>query len=169
MHGYEANAELERRQVRSWAGISRPQVYYSLEKLARLKLIRGADTGMAQSGPDRREFAVTPHGRDALADALEAPHWTMQRERPPFLTWMALSWQARPGVFRAQVERRRRFLEHELARDEATLRAVRREVGHRYHEAVWMLTLTLAHLRAELRWLSTVGREAGRRAPAKPR
>ena len=35
MHGYQANLELERRQVQDWAGISRPQVYYSLEKLAR--------------------------------------------------------------------------------------------------------------------------------------
>ena len=36
MHGYQANLELERRQVQDWAGVSRPQVYYSLEKLARL-------------------------------------------------------------------------------------------------------------------------------------
>ena len=35
MHGYELNQELERREVRDWAGISRPQVYYSLKKLAR--------------------------------------------------------------------------------------------------------------------------------------
>ena len=35
MHGYQANLELERRQVRDWAGISRPQVYYSLEKMER--------------------------------------------------------------------------------------------------------------------------------------
>ena len=34
MHGYQANAELVRREIRDWAGISRPQVYYSLEKLA---------------------------------------------------------------------------------------------------------------------------------------
>ncbi len=33
MHGYQANLELERREIRDWAGISRPQVYYSLEKL----------------------------------------------------------------------------------------------------------------------------------------
>ena len=39
MHGYQANLELERRQVQDWAGVSRPQVYYSLEKLTRLGLI----------------------------------------------------------------------------------------------------------------------------------
>ena len=42
MHGYQANLELERRQVQDWAGVSRPQVYYSLEKLARLGLITEA-------------------------------------------------------------------------------------------------------------------------------
>ena len=35
MHGYEIVAELERREVKDWAGISRPQVYYSLDKLAK--------------------------------------------------------------------------------------------------------------------------------------
>src|ERR1700680_4477930 len=56
MHGYEANLELERRQVRDWAGISRPQVYYSLDKLGRLGLIRGADSEKPQAGPARRVF-----------------------------------------------------------------------------------------------------------------
>ena len=42
MHGYQANLELERRCVRNWAGISRPQVYYSLEKLAAAGLVRAA-------------------------------------------------------------------------------------------------------------------------------
>jgi DNA-binding PadR family transcriptional regulator len=32
--GYQANLELERRNIHDWAGISRPQVYYSLGKLA---------------------------------------------------------------------------------------------------------------------------------------
>ena len=40
MHGYQANLELERREVRDWAGISRPQVYYSLEKLADRGFVR---------------------------------------------------------------------------------------------------------------------------------
>lgn len=44
LHGYQANIELGRREVRDGAGISRPQVDYSLEKLARLGLIRAADS-----------------------------------------------------------------------------------------------------------------------------
>jgi DNA-binding PadR family transcriptional regulator len=167
MHGYEANLELERRQVRDWAGISRPQVYYSLDKLARLGLIRVADSDEPLAGPERRVFLTAAKGRAALGDALEREEWTTQRDRPPFLTWLALSWQARPGVFQRQLERRRKFLEHELAREEATLRAIRKEVGHRFHEAVWMVSLIIEQFRIELRWLRKLSREIDRRAGAR--
>src|SRR5437764_8327236 len=106
MHGYEANAELERREIRDWAAISRPQVYYSIEKLLRLGLVRSASSDEAQQGPDRRVVTTTARGRDALAEALEHPHWATQRDRPPFLTWMALSWLARPAVVKEQLRRR---------------------------------------------------------------
>jgi len=167
MHGYEANMELERRQVRDWAGISRPQVYYSLEKLARLGMIRGTESDVPQAGPERRVFVTAAKGRAALADALELEDWTTHRERPPFLTWIALSWQARPGVFQRQLDQRREFLEKELAREQATLRAIRKEVGHRFHEAVWMVGLTIQQFRVELKWLSTLSREIHRRAGAR--
>lgn len=166
MHGYQANLELERRQVRDWAGISRPQVYYSLEKLARLGFIRTTRSNEPVAGPERTVFATSAAGRAALADALERQEWTSQRERPPFLTWIALSWQARPGTFARQLSRRENFLELELEREVATLRAVRAEVGHRYHEAVWMLSLTIQQIRTELRWLRKTARQAGKRAPA---
>jgi DNA-binding PadR family transcriptional regulator len=167
MHGYQANLELERRQVQDWAGISRPQVYYSLEKLERLGLIREAGGREPALGPERRVFATTQKGRDALAAALERENWTTQRERPPFLTWMALSWQARPAVVRRQLIRRRQFLERELAREEQTLVAVQQEVGHKFHEAVWMISLVIEQFRTELRWLDKVQGELDRRAPAK--
>lgn len=166
MHGYQANLELERRQVRDWAGVSRPQVYYSLEKLARAGLIRsGADESPA-AGPGRSIYKTTAKGRAALADALEREDWTTARDRPPFLTWLALSWQASPAAVATQVTRRREFLEKELARERAVLRAIREEVGHDYHEAVWMVTLIVAHFRLELRWLRKLAGELDRRAPA---
>lgn len=167
MHGYQANLELERRQVRDWAGISRPQLYYSLEKLARLGMIRTTTSDEPAAGPERSIFTTTAAGRAALSDALERDEWTSQRERPPFLTWIALSWQARPGVFERQLRRREKFLEKELEREVATLRAVRAEVGHRFHEAVWMLSLTIEQIRTELRWLRKLMRELRRRAPAR--
>lgn len=166
MHGYQANMELERRQVQDWAGISRPQVYYSLEKLARLGLIKEAGDPEPALGPERRIFSTTAKGRVALAAALEREDWTNQRDRPPFLTWMALSWQAAPGVVRKQLQLRRAFLQAELAREEATLRAVEEEVGHRFHEAVWMIKLMIEQFRAELSWLRQVAAELDRRPPA---
>lgn len=167
MHGYEANAELERREVRDWAGISRPQVYYSLEKLARLGLIRSSKSDAPSEGPERSVFRTNANGKAALAKALERQGWTTQRERPPFLTWIALSWQARPGIFQRQIQRRREFLKKEAAREREVLRSVREEVGHEYHEAVWMLTLTIQQFETELQWLRKLSREISRRAPAK--
>lgn len=167
MHGYEANLELERRQVRDWAGISRPQVYYSLEKLRAQGLIRAAESEDRAAGPERSVFVTTAKGRTALASALEREEWATQRERPPFLTWIALSWQARPGIFEQQVQRRQKFLEEELAREEETLHAIRAEVGHRFHEAVWMVSLAIEQFRCELHWLQKLSREIGRRAPAR--
>jgi DNA-binding PadR family transcriptional regulator len=167
MHGYQANLELERRQVQDWAGISRPQVYYSLEKLARLGFIREAGDQEPALGPERRIFSTTAKGRAGLSAALEREEWATQRERPPFLTWMALSWQARPTVVRRQIKRRSQFLEQELEREEQTLLAVEKEVGHRFHEAIWMISLVIEQFRTELRWLSKVERELDRRGPAK--
>ena len=166
-HGYQANAELERREVRDWAGISRPQVYYSIEKLAQLGLVRASENESAAAGPERRVLETTAKGRAALADALEREEWATHRERPPFLTWIALSWQARPRVFRRQIERRRKFLQKELSREKATLRSIEKEVGHRFHEAAWMVGLLIEQFRGELRWLRKLERELPRRAAAR--
>jgi DNA-binding PadR family transcriptional regulator len=167
MHGYQANAELERRCVRDWAAISRPQIYYSLEKLARAGLIHSADSEEPAAGPERQKYETTGKGRAALAAALEKEDWTTQRERPAFLTWMALSWQARPGAFAEQLARRKKFLEREIAREKTTLDAVLAEVGHAYHEAVWMITLMIEQFETELRWLKKVEREIQKRGKAK--
>ena len=167
MHGYQANLELERRQVRDWAGISRPQVYYSLEKLSRIAFIKTASSDEPPAGPERSVFSTTPAGRAALADALEREDWTTERERPAFLTWMALSWQARRGVFAKQIARRREFLEKERVREKATLDGVLEEVGHAYHEAVWMISLMIAEFETELNWLGKVEKEMRKSGKAK--
>jgi DNA-binding PadR family transcriptional regulator len=168
MHGYQANALLEFRKVRDWAGVSRPQVYYSLEKLARLGLLdsSGSD-GEKSAGPERRVYATTDRGRAALAAALERDDWTEHSDRPPFLTWLALSWQCTPGIFAKQLRRRREFLEHQLRRKQRILQDVLREVGHPFHEAVWMLSLVIEQMQTELAWLEQVERESARRATAR--
>lgn len=167
MHGYQANALLEFRKVRDWAGVSRPQVYYSLDKLARLELIRSVDSKDESGGPERQVFETTARGRAVLADALEGDDWTTHSERPPFLTWMALSWQCRPGVFLKQLRKREQFLERDFSASQEVLASVRKEVGHPFHEAVWMLSLRIDQLRSELRWLRKVRSEAPQRAAAR--
>jgi DNA-binding PadR family transcriptional regulator len=167
MHGYQANAELVRREVQDWAGISRPQVYYSMEKLARLGMLREAADKKAAEGPERQVYTVTSRATEALADSLEREDWTTQRERPAFLTWMALSWQARRGVFASQLSKRREFLQKELAREKETLDSVLKEVGHPHHEAVWMISLMIAEFETELKWLAKVEKEMKLRGKAK--
>ena len=166
MHGYQANLELERREIRDWAGISRPQVYYSLEKLAREGLIRSLETDEPAAGPERSSFETTAKGKAALAEALERDEWTTQRERPAFLTWIALSWQARPGVFEKQMERRREFLEKEVSREKEVLASILEEVGHPYHEAVWMVGFMIEQCEAELKWLKKLAEELPKRGRA---
>jgi DNA-binding PadR family transcriptional regulator len=166
MHGYQANLELERRQVRDWAGISRPQVYYSLDKLERLGLIRPSRDEEAAAGPERRVLQTTTKGTHALQQALAEEHWTTQRDRPPFLTWLALSWQASLETFHLQIAKRRKFLAAEIDRETTTLEDVKKEVGHEFHEAVWMLTLAIDQLEVELKWLEKLADKAAQRAPA---
>lgn len=142
-------------------------MYYSLDKLARLGLIGHAESEGPPPGPERRAYSTSARGRAALAEALEREDWTCQQERPAFLTWVALSWQARPGIFLKQVKLRQKFLENELVRKQTTLKAIRKEVGHRFHEAVWMVGSSIDQMRLELRWLRKIASESQRRAPAR--
>ena len=166
MYGYQANRELERREIWDWAEVSRPQLYYSLEKLARIGLLRKLDPREPKARFDRDTFETTEQGREALADALEREEWTTERDRPAFLTWMAVSWLARPGIFLAQLRKRRKFLLKELKREKATLMSIFTEVGHRFHEAVWMVSLMMEQLKTEIRWNRHLEQDLRRRARA---
>lgn len=167
MHGYQAHRELERRCIRDWAAISRPQIYLSFERMARRGFIRSTKSHEPRGGPDRDVFETTAKGREALSDALEWEGWTTQREHPAFLTWMAVSWQAGPGVFLKQLKRRRKFLLEELKREKKTLQSIYAEVGHKYHEAVWMVGLMIQQLQVEKLWTNRLERELARRARAR--
>jgi hypothetical protein len=68
---------------------------------------------------------------------------------------------------RLQLRRREEFLERELAREKETLESILKEVGHPYHEAVWMVSLMIEQFEAERNWLKRVQREMKRRGLAK--
>jgi len=167
MHGYEVNTILEDRNIRDWAPVSRPQIYYSLDKLTTLRLIRASSDDSPSAGPERRVLETTPLGRERLADALEGKSWVDKKVHQPFLIWLALSWQARPRTFRKQLDRRKKLLAETLAEERATLEDVLTEVGHPYHEAVWMLQLTIEQLEVELHWIQRLLNNADKRAPAR--
>lgn len=171
MHGYEVHATLERRQVRDWAEVSKAQIYYSLDKLVRLDLIEELSLPCSSLGPERKVFQANQLGQSHLQEALTANSWTQTRSQQPFLTWLALSWQASPEAALSQLERRRAHLLQTLAIEKDTLESVRAEVGHDYHEAVWMLTLVMEQLELELKWLERVQQQWPMRRPAakKPR
>ena len=161
MHGYEVNHVLELREVRDWAGVSRPQVYYSLRKLADAGHIgpvpgRAADRGAGEGGPERRVYRVTAAGRRAYAAALARPEWATQRALPPFLTWLVLATQADPEVRAAQIDRRRAYLEAEAARERITLAAIRADTGPTVAVAEAIVSFTIRQFEAELAWLDEV-------------
>ena len=153
MHGHQLNQELERREVRDWAGMSRPQVYYSLKKLWRARLIKPVAGKWKKGGPDRQVYEPTRAGLQALADGLERPDWATRRVAPPFLTWMALSMHARDGVAARMLQRRREFLRTEIERERATLEAIRKDTGPMVRVAGWMVELTIRQFEVELEWL----------------
>jgi len=168
MHGYGVNQELARREVRDWAGVSRPQVYYSLRKLAEAGHIapasgraagaeRGpAERGSAEGGPERRVYRVTAAGRRAYAAALARPEWATQRPPPPFVTWLVLATHADPAVRARQLARRRAFLEAEAMRERATLAAIMTGTGPTVVVAALVVSLTIRQFEAELAWLGEV-------------
>lgn len=167
MHGYEVNATLDDRKIREWAPVSRPQIYYSLDKLVGLDLIGVVSDDEPAAGPERRVFETTAAGRDRLAESLDQPHWVDDRVYQPFLIWLALSWRARGRTFRRQLDNRKQYLTNRVTEERATLEAVLAEVGHRHHEAVWMLELKIEQSGAELRWIDKIIKNADKRAPAR--
>jgi DNA-binding PadR family transcriptional regulator len=166
MHGYQVNATLEQRRIREWAPVSRPQIYYSLDKLQKLGLIRGASDASPAAGPERTVFETTAQGRDQMADALDASHWIDDRVYQPFVIWLALSWQARGDTFLNQLRARHQFLSTRLKDERETLKSVQKEVGHDNHEAVWILELKIEQTRLEIRWIEKILKNAAKRAAA---
>jgi DNA-binding PadR family transcriptional regulator len=155
MHGYELWAELTRRQVWKWAAISRPQVYYSLNKLQERGHVRAVNDGDAALGPERTVLQPTAAGRRLLTNSLARSDWATQRPPDPFLTWMVLSWQARPDDFSAQVSRRRAFVEQQLAEDRAALEAIIEETSAT-SDAAMIVRLGIRQFETELAWLDEV-------------
>jgi DNA-binding PadR family transcriptional regulator len=170
MHGYEVASELRNRDVEDWAGISRPQIYYSLKKLHAQRLIKLRREAPERGGADRRVFAPTEAGLAALQEALGRSTWATERPPTPFVTWMVLAIHASPRAIRAMFERRRAYVAQQLTRERATLSAFARDAGPTVPIGRALVTLAIREFELELGWLEEAERAClqGATASAEP-
>ncbi|HEX7675948.1 MAG TPA: helix-turn-helix transcriptional regulator [Bdellovibrio sp.] len=159
MHGYKIVAELERRDAKDWAPISRPQVYYSIKKLLKLKMIGEASDAEEPLGPEREKYRLNAKGKDAMKEALSDRAWATQRPPAPFVTWMALSTHLSATTTREIIEARRRFLESELSRERKTLSEFEAESDSMVVAGKLMVSFCIRSFELELSWLTEVLRE----------
>ncbi|MBC8141385.1 MAG: PadR family transcriptional regulator [Armatimonadetes bacterium] len=155
-HGYDIVAELTRREVQDWAGVSRPQVYYSLKKLAAQNWIAPLGLRETNTGAERQVYAITDAGRDALHSGLARNEWATGRVLPPFLTWLALSPHTDHDTVETMIARRAAFLAGEIERENTHLPTIRAHVGASGVVAELMVTHKIAQWEAELSWLDRV-------------
>lgn len=155
MHGYQLVSELEIREVKDWAAISRPQVYYSLNKLTKQKLVAEAKDADSSLGPERIKYAINEKGKKALVEGLSKEEWATQRPPPPFQTWMALSAHLPRTTIRKLFEVRRKYLQAELAREQATLASFGNATGAMVVAGILMVDLAIQIFETELAWLDS--------------
>ncbi|MEE4212666.1 MAG: PadR family transcriptional regulator [Parvularcula sp.] len=155
MHGYELWQRLEDADVADWARVSRPQVYYSLRKLAGTAYLERADQGEASRGPERTTYRATDKAADGLRQALGADHWTERPPPAPFVTWAALALNAEASTVRHQIQRYRARMTAEIERENSTLMELEAAPGRDaavgralVKMAIGQLTANLASLEA---------------------
>lgn len=153
MHGYHLVCELERRDVQDWAAISRPQVYYSLNKLEQLKLIAEAKDVDGSLGPERTKFAINSKGREALELSLSKEDWATQRPPPPFQTWLALSAHLPKSTLKKLFGKRRAFLSEQLERERKTLAEFAKVTDPMAVAGELMVDLCIQMFELELNWI----------------
>lgn len=156
MHGYQVNAELMRREAKDWAAISRPQIYYSLRKLAKQGLIRGNSDEEGSLGPERLIYQITNQGRIELSTSLADPSWATQRPPPPFLTWLALSPHLSSDVMRQMIDHRKHFILSQISKEQDTLREISQDTTPLTLVGQLMVSFTIHQFESELKWLEEI-------------
>jgi DNA-binding PadR family transcriptional regulator len=141
-----------------WAPISRPQVYYSLRKLAEHGYVVPTEDGEPRLGPDRVVYRPTAEARRAMERALARPEWATRRPPDPFTTWVALAAHADPESIGRQVRRRADFLETEIERERRTLAGFGGSGEPGADVARILVTLVIRRFETELRALDELGR-----------
>jgi len=151
MHGYDLLAEYARQEVADWASISKAQLYYALNKLEGLGLLRGTpDLG---EGRERTVFRPTEPGQQALEQALADPAWAEGRVAQPFTTWFGLSIHATQDAQAALLTLRRGFLDREIAKERESLTYIETLADPRAVKGGDIVRLTISQLQVERAWV----------------
>lgn len=153
MYGYQITRELKKRQVRDWAGVSKPQVYYSLKKLETSNLIQGNNDNEYSHGPERRVFSITYEAQSAVAEALSSEKWAKSRPIPLFYTWAMLAVHVEPAISTQIIEQRRVFLVNEIDKEKKTLTNISGSCDQSARVAKTLIALTIKNFELELSWL----------------
>lgn len=150
MHGYELVKLLEERDFEDWAPISRPQVYYSLRKLAEGKYLVPAQDSAPALGPERIVYRPARKAKRAMEIALGEAKWVERRPPSPFTTWAALALLAGPANIATQIERRGSFLKKEISREKETLKSFDGIASNDVGVARVLVTTAIKQFQAEL-------------------
>lgn len=156
MHGYHIVNQLKIRDAKDWAPVSRPQVYYSIKKLFEMKLIAATTKDQISLGPERVQYHINKSGTEALSQALVSEKWAHQRPPSPFMTWMGLSANLSKKETKRVINLRKKFLEIELKREQATLKEIEKDTGAMVAAALLMVSFTVQQFESEIKWLDTV-------------
>lgn len=159
MHGYKIVSELAYRDAEDWAPVSRPQVYYTIKKLAQMKYITSVADPSSTLGPQRETFYITNKGLKVMNDSLSVTDWAQKRPPPPFLTWMALSTHVTKENTKQIIQARQMYLANELKREKKTLGEFKKDTGPMAVSGRLMVSLTIEMFETELRWLKKVKNE----------
>jgi DNA-binding PadR family transcriptional regulator len=153
MHGYELVKEYERQEVADWASVSRPHVYYALQKLADCGHVEAVKSSVTPDPRGKAVYRITRAGEQALSAALSSQEWAEDRMPTAFNTWLGLAIHVRQADRRRVLAARRAYLEHQIAKEERTAAGIAADSGSRASIAAVMVGLCIEQFETELRWL----------------
>jgi DNA-binding PadR family transcriptional regulator len=156
MHGYELVKEYERQEVEDWASVSRPHVYYALQKLAEFKFIDIVAPSGEVGRRGKAVYRIVRDGRQALSEALSSLSWATSRAPTSFDTWLGLSIHAQQAAKRRVLSARRCYLDEQIAKEKQTLTEIEKDSGSRVEIAAVMVGLCIAQFEMELQWLGRI-------------
>jgi len=149
MHGYDLSQRLTASDVEDWAPVSKPEIYYSLKKLAAGGYLKTGAGDSPSKGPDRIVYTPTARAKPALREALARKDWVSRDPPAPFTTWLALALSADPDTIRRQIDLRDEILAQEMTRERATLAKLEELSGRDVALGRAMVRMALARMGAE--------------------